>query len=409
MERIDILKELVEENDSKILLVVLDGLGDIPSFDGKTPLEAAKTPNLDKLSKESALGMHIPVLPGITPGSGPGHLALFGYDPIKYEIGRGILEALGVGLEVTENDICIRANYAKVEEKDGKLIVLDRRAGRLSTEENKKLTEKISNEIKEINGVKIFIKSGIEYRLAILLRFDEKVNDDMCDILETDPQNEGKEVISPEPLSEKAKIVSEVLKEFLSRVREIIKNEKGNYLLLRGYSTPPVIPNFSEIYKLKSLSIATYPMYKGLTKLIGMETTEVGGFSIKDEIDVLRENYKNFDFIYLHIKKTDSYGEDGDFMNKLKVIEEFDSYLLEILSLNFDVLCITGDHSTPVIMKSHSFHPVPLLIHSPFVLKGLSERFIEKECLRGELGVIKGEDIMSLLLAHSRKLKKFGA
>jgi len=409
MERIDILKELVEENDSKILLVVLDGLGDIPSFDGKTPLEAAKTPNLDKLSKESALGMHIPVLPGITPGSGPGHLALFGYDPIKYEIGRGILEALGVGLEVTENDICIRANYAKVEEKDGKLIVLDRRAGRLSTEENKKLTEKISNEIKEINGVKIFIKSGIEYRLAILLRFDEKVNDDMCDILETDPQNEGKEVISPEPLSEKAKIVSEVLKEFLSRVREIIKNEKGNYLLLRGYSTPPVIPNFSEIYKLKSLSITTYPMYKGLTKLIGIETTEVDGFSIKDEIDVLKENYKNFDFIYLHIKKTDSYGEDGDFINKLKVIEEFDSYLLEILSLNFDVLCITGDHSTPVIMKSHSFHPVPLLIHSPFVLKGLSERFTEKECLRGELGIIKGEDIMSLLLAHSRKLKKFGA
>ena len=409
MERIDILKELVEENDSKILLVVLDGLGDIPSFDGKTPLEAAKTPNLDKLSKESALGMHIPVLPGITPGSGPGHLALFGYDPIKYEIGRGILEALGVGLEVTENDICIRANYAKVEEKDGKLIVLDRRAGRLSTEENKKLTEKISNEIKEINGVKIFIKSGIEYRLAILLRFDEKVNDDMCDIIETDPQNEGKEVISPEPLSEKAKIVSEVLKEFLSRVREIIKNEKGNYLLLRGYSTPPVIPNFSEIYKLKSLSITTYPMYKGLTKLIGIETTEVDGFSIKDEIDVLKENYKIFDFIYLHIKKTDSYGEDGDFINKLKVIEEFDSYLLEILSLNFDVLCITGDHSTPTVMKSHSFHPVPLLIHSPFVLKGLSERFTEKECLRGELGIIKGEDIMSLLLAHSRKLKKFGA
>lgn len=409
MERIDILKELVEKNDSKILLVVLDGLGDIPSIDGKTPLEAAKTPNLDKLSKESALGMHIPVLPGITPGSGPGHLSIFGYNPLKYEIGRGILEALGVGLEVTENDICIRANYAKVEEKDGKLIVNDRRAGRLSTEENKKLTEKITKEIEEINGVKIFMKSGIEYRLAILLRFNEKVNEDMCDILETDPQNEGKEVISPEPLSEKAKIVSEVLKEFLLRVREIIKNEKGNYLLLRGYSTPPIIPNFSEIYKLKSLSIATYPMYKGLTKLIGMETVKVDGFSIKDEIDVLRKNYKNFDFIYLHIKKTDSYGEDGDFMNKLKVIEEFDSYLPEILSLNFDVLCITGDHSTPTIMKSHSFHPVPLLIHSPFVFKGLSERFTEKECLKGELGTIKGEEIISLLLAHSKKLKKYGA
>ncbi len=409
MERIDILKELVEKNDSKILLVVLDGLGDIPSIDGKTPLEAAKTPNLDKLSKESALGMHIPVLPGITPGSGPGHLSIFGYNPLKYEIGRGILEVLGVGLEVTENDICIRANYAKVEEIDGKLIVLDRRAGRLSTEENKKLTEKITKKIKEINGVKIFMKSGIEYRLAILLRFNEKVNEDMCNILETDPQNEGKEVISPEPLNEKAKIVSEILKEFLLKVREIIKNEKGNYLLLRGYSTPPIIPNFSEIYKLKPFSIATYPMYKGLTKLIGMETVEVGDFSIKDEIDVLRKNYKNFDFIYLHIKKTDSYGEEGDFINKLKVIEEFDSYLPEILSLNFDVLCITGDHSTPTIMKSHSFHPVPLLIHSPFVFKGLSERFTEKECLKGELGIIKGEDIISLLLAHSKRLKKYGA
>jgi len=409
MERKDILKELVEKNDSKILLVVLDGLGDIPSIDGKTPLEAAKTPNLDKLSKNSALGMHIPVMPGITPGSGPGHLSIFGYNPIKYKIGRGILEALGVGLDVSPFDICIRANYAKVEEIDGKLIVLDRRAGRLSTEENKKLTEKITKKIKEINGVKIFMKSGIEYRLAILLRFNEKVNEDMCNILETDPQNEGKEVISPEPLNEKAKIVSEILKEFLLRVREIIKNEKGNYLLLRGYSTPPIIPNFSEIYKLKSLSIATYPMYKGLTKLIGMETVKVDGFSIKDEIDVLRKNYKNFDFIYLHIKKTDSYGEDGDFMNKLKVIEEFDSYLPEILSLNFDVLCITGDHSTPTIMKSHSFHPVPLLIHSPFVFKGLSERFTEKECLKGELGTIKGEDIISLLLAHSKKLKKYGA
>ena len=409
MERIEILKELVEENNTKILLVVLDGVGDIPSIDNKTPLEKAETPNLDKLAKESTLGMHIPVLPGITPGSGPGHLAIFGYDPIKYQIGRGILEVLGVGLEVQNSDICIRANYAKVEERDGKLIVIDRRAGRLSTEENKILTQKISENIKEIDGVKIFIKTGMEYRSAIVLRFPHKVNENMCNILETDSQKEGKEVISPEPLNEESKSVSEILKKFLNKVRGILKNEKGNYLLLRGYSSPPKIPKFPEIYKLKALSIATYPMYKGLTKLVGMEVVDVNGYSIKDEINTLKNFYKDYDFIYLHIKKTDSYGEDGNFDEKVKVIEEFDSYLPEILSLNFDTICVTGDHSTPTVMKSHSFHPVPILIHSPYVFKYFSNRFNEKECLKGELGIIRGEDIISLLLAHSRRLKKFGA
>ncbi|MDI6860871.1 MAG: 2,3-bisphosphoglycerate-independent phosphoglycerate mutase [Caldisericia bacterium] len=409
MERLQLLKELVEENNTKILLVVFDGLGDIPSVENKTPLEAANTPNLDILARESALGMHIPVLPGITPGSGPAHLSIFGYDPLKYEIGRGILEALGVGLEITENDICIRANYARIEEKNGKLIVVDRRAGRLSTEENKKLTDKITQNISEINGVKIFMKPGMEYRSAVVLRFPEKVNEDMCLLLETDPQKEGKEVISPEPLNEKSQKTSEILKEFLKKVKEILKDEKGNYLLLRGYSTPPQIPKFNEIYKLKALSIATYPMYKGLTKLLGMEVVDINGYSIKNEIEVLKENYKNYDFIYFHIKKTDSFGEDGDFVNKTKIIEEFDTFLPEILSLNFDTICITGDHSTPTPMKSHSFHPVPVLIKSPFVFKGFSNRFTERECLRGEVGIIKGEDLMPLLLAHSRRLKKFGA
>ncbi len=409
MERIELLKDLVEENDKKILMIVLDGLGDIPSLNGKTPLEAAHTPYLDKLAKESALGVHNPVILGITPGSGPAHLALFGYNPLKYEIGRGILEALGVGLDISENDICIRANYAKVEEKDEKIVVVDRRAGRLSTEENKILTEKITQNIKEINGVKIFMKPGMEYRAAIVLRFPNKVNEDMCKILETDPQKEGKEVISPEPLNENSKLVSDVLKEFLNKIREILKNEKGNYLLLRGYSSPPDIPKFPKIYKLRALSIATYPMYKGLTKLLGMDVLDVDGYKIEDELKVLKGNYKDYDFIYFHIKKTDSYGEDGDFENKVKVIEEFDKFLPEILSLKFDTICITGDHSTPVPMKSHSFHPVPVLINSPLVFKGFSEKFTERECLKGELGIIKGEDIMSLLLAHSRKLKKFGA
>jgi len=219
----------------------------------------------------------------------------------------------------------------------------------------------------------------------------------------------GEEVIPPEPLTTEAKRVSEILKKFLKEVKEILKGEKANYLLLRGYSTVPNIPKFPEVYKLKAGCIATYPMYKGLSRLVGMEIVPVSGFSIEEELKVLKKVYKDFDFIYFHIKKTDSYGEDGNFEKKIHIIEEFDNILPEILSLGFDVVSITGDHSTPSKMKSHSFHPVPVLIHSPYVFGGLSNRFTERECLKGELGIIKGVNLMLLLLAHARRLKKYGA
>jgi len=409
MDEQKLVSELVERNETKIILIVLDGLGGLPVKDGKSELELSKTPNLDKLVKKSATGLHIPVLPGISPGSGPGHLSIFGYDPIKWEIGRGLLEALGIGLDVTDRDIAIRTNYATVKEENGRIVVLDRRAGRIPTEENRRLTRKITERIKEIDGVQIIMEPAMEYRSALILRFKDKVNEKMAMIKETDPQIVGEEVIPPEPLTDEAERVSEILKKFLREVKEILKGEKANYLLLRGYSTVPNIPKFPEVYKLKAGCIATYPMYKGLSRLVGMEIVPVSGFSIEEELKVLKKVYKDFDFIYFHIKKTDSYGEDGNFEKKIHIIEEFDNILPEILSLGFDVVSITGDHSTPSKMKSHSFHPVPVLIHSPYVFGGLSNRFTERECLKGELGIIKGVNLMPLLLAHARRLKKYGA
>ena len=409
MDEQKIVSELVEKNETKIILIVLDGLGGLPVKDGKSELELSETPNFDKLVKESATGFHIPVSPGISPGSGPGHLSIFGYDPIKWEIGRGLLEALGIGLNVTDRDIAIRTNYATVKKENGRIVVLDRRAGRIPTEENRRLTQKITERIKEIDGVQIIMEPAMEYRSALILRFKDKVNEKMAMIKETDPQMVGEEVIPPEPLTDEAERVSEILKKFLREVKEILKGEKANYLLLRGYSTVPNIPKFPEVYKLKAGCIATYPMYKGLSRLVGMEIVPVSGFSIEEELKVLKKVYKDFDFIYFHIKKTDSYGEDGNFEKKIHIIEEFDNILPEILSLGFDVVSITGDHSTPSKMKSHSFHPVPVLIHSPYVFGGLSNRFTERECLKGELGIIKGVNLMPLLLAHARRLKKYGA
>ncbi len=404
------LEALVQKNNTKLLLIVLDGIGGLPVKDGKTELELASTPNLDSLAKRSALGLHIPVDYGITPGSGPGHLALFGYDPLKYQIGRGILEALGLGLEVKSTDIAIRANYATVERLNGRLVVKDRRAGRIPTEENRRITSRLSEKIKEIDGVKVFFAPGMEHRVAILLRFPEELPEGSDRIRDTDPQKEGLEPIEPRGETEASERVAKVVRRLLERVEEVLKDEdKANYMLLRGFSQKPKMESFEERFGLKACAIAVYPMYKGLASLVGMDLISFEGQSIEDEIKALKEVWKDYDFFFLHIKKTDSYGEDGNYEGKIKVIEEFDKNLPQILDLRPDVLVITGDHSTPSVLKGHSWHPVPVLLHSPYVLGGTSERFTERECLKGELGIFPAKKLINLMLAHSLRLAKFGA
>lgn len=406
----DILKGLVKRNNSKILLIVLDGLGGLPVKDGKTELELAETPNLDALAKRSATGMHIPVDYGITPGSGPGHLGLFGYDPVKYQIGRGILEALGLGMEVKNTDIAVRGNYATVKYENGTPIVVDRRAGRIPTEENRRITQKLQENIKEIDGVQIILKPGMEHRLAVIFRFPEPLPPGSDEINDTDPQEVGKAPLKAQGKNPNAEKVAEIVNKFVEKAAQILKDEpKANYILLRGFSQKPDIPTMEERFGVKPCCIAVYPMYKGLASLVGMDIVEFNGSTLQDEIDTLRRVWEEYDFFFVHIKKTDSYGEDGNYEGKISVIEDFDKHLPQFLELKPDVVAITGDHSTPSIIKGHSWHPVPLLIHSPYVLGGTSERFTERECLKGELGIIPAQKIMQLLLANAGRLKKFGA
>ena len=401
VDRQKLVGELAVKSDTKLLLVVLDGVGDTPGDEGRTPLMAARTPNLDELAKKSELGQTIPVSMGITPGSGPGHLSLFGYDPLRYQIGRGILEALGINVEGGEKDLVARANFATLEGD----TVVDRRAGRPSTEESSKVVIRLSERIKEIEGVRVSLYPGKEHRFVVKFTgdgLDERITD-------ADPQKNGKPIVWSEPLVPEANFTARIVNEFLKRLREELRDEpRMNFALLRGFSKYPQLPNFQDVYKLRACAIATYPMYRGIAKLVGMEVVECGP-TIADEVETLKKNHGDFDFFYLHVKKTDSYGEDGNFDAKVKVIEEFDEKLPDILSMGFDVVVITGDHSTPIVQKGHSWHPVPFMIHSRYARYGLSERFDEFECARGVLGTFYALDVMPLMMAHAQRLEKYGA
>jgi 2,3-bisphosphoglycerate-independent phosphoglycerate mutase len=400
----NLIKDLVQKNKTKIFLIVLDGLGGLP-VNGKTELDAARTPNLDALAAASACGLHMPVSYGITPGSGPGHLSLFGYDPIEWQIGRGVLEALGLGVELKKTDIAIRINYATSENG----IVKDRRAGRPPTDESRKITERLQGKIKKIDDVEIIFSPGMEHRFAAVLRFPESLPNGSAAIKDTDPQKEGMTPIPVTPETPQAVRVAKIAEKLITEVNAVIKDEpKANYILLRGFSQVPDIPHFEETYGLKPLCIAVYPMYRGLARLIGMEAPALKG-DIREELDFLKKNYNDYDFFFMHVKKVDSYGEDGNFEGKAAKIGEFDSFLPEILSLKPDVLIITGDHSTPALMKGHSWHPVPFLLNSPFVLGQTCSAFTERECLKGELGIFHTIHLMPLALANAGRLKKFGA
>jgi len=399
-----LVKGLIQKNNTKIILLVLDGLGGLP-VNGRTELEAARTPNLDALARESACGLHLPVGYGITPGSGPGHLGLFGYDPLSCLIGRGILEALGLGLEVTRTDVALRCNYATMENG----LVKDRRAGRPPTAETRKLTERLQKEIPGIDGVKFTFGAGMEHRFALVMRFPEPLPPGAAAINDSDPQETEKPPLPLKPETPEAEKVADIATKFIKRAGELLKDQpRANYVLLRGFSTHPRMPSFKDAYGMRALAVAAYPMYRGLASLIGMDAPAIEG-DFRDELDYLKANYKVFDFSFIHFKKTDSFGEDGDFEGKVKKIEEADSFIPEMLSLDPDVLIITGDHSTPSVMKGHSWHPVPLIIKGPYVLGGLLKGFSERECLKGELGIIPSTAIMSMALANAGRLKKYGA
>lgn len=405
MANFTLLKELVQPAKTKIVMLVLDGVGGLPNADDQTELEAAHTPNLDRLAREGCLGQHYPVEVGITPGSGPGHLGLFGYDPVKYEIGRGVLEAVGIGLPLSEDDVFARGNFCTLDAAGN---ISDRRAGRIPTETCVKLVNKIkAANIQVADDVEVTIEPVLDYRFVLGMRGKGLSSN----LGETDPQRTGVPPMQVEAGNAASQRTADLFNAWIKAATEVIKNDApANGLTLRGFSGDPAFPKFKDVYGLKAGAIAVYPMYRGLASLVGMNMVEHHAHSVAEEFEAAAQVWKDYDFLFIHVKYTDSRGEDGKFDAKKAVIEEADAALPKLLELKPDVLIVTGDHCTPSQLKAHSWHPVPLLLWSPAtVRRDRSSAFGERECARGGLGTFRAGDIMQLALAHAGRLAKFGA
>lgn len=397
---LDVLKDSYISTPTKIVMLVADGLGGLPHPDtGKSELEVAQMPNLDALAQESACGLTVPVLPGVAPGSGPGHLALFGYDPLKYLIGRGVLEALGIGIDLQDGDVSARGNFCTMDSQ-GRLV--DRRAGRIPSDVAIPLCRDL-NEIK-VDGADLSVSHVEGYRFVLHLRGEGLGQL----VTETDPQRTGVPALEAKALTPEAEKTAGIVREFARRATEILKNEeRANMVLLRGFSSLPDLPPMGDVYGLKPAAIAAYPMYRGLTTIIGMKVIPTGN-TFGDELDTLREHYEEHDFFYIHYKPADAAGEDGNFDAKVAALSELDKHIPALRELDPDVLMVAGDHSTPAIMASHSWHPVPFLLHSRWTRGEGVDSFTERSCGTGSLGTIPATQIMLLALAHAGKLTKFG-
>ena len=401
-DRFELLKPLLKKSDSKIVMLIMDGLGGLPrGKGGPTELETARTPNLDALASEAVCGLQTPVRNGITPGSGPAHLGLFGYDSLTYDVGRGVLSALGIGFDLKKDDVAARGNFCTL---DGSGNISDRRAGRLDTETNKKLCA-LLGKIK-LPGVKLFAEPEKDYRFLFVIRGKGLSGD----VSETDPQVTGEPPRDPKGIDTKSKKTAKLIQAYVKEARKILNNQdRGNMILLRGFSQRPDWPLFPDVFGVRAASIAAYPMYRGVTRLLGMDILETPD-NLASEFDVLADNWDKYDFFYVHVKKTDSLGEDGNFDGKVKLIEEVDALIPRIRKLNPGVIVVTGDHSTPAVLKSHSWHPVPLLVWSEICRPDKVTEFGERPCANGALGAnFPSVDIMPMALSNAGRLVKFGA
>lgn len=400
----DLISKLAVPGSSKLVLLVFDGLGGLDNAGQGTALEAAKVPNLDQLAADSVTGFQIPVAQGVTPGSGPAHLSLFGYDPLRFQIGRGVLEALGVDFHLQPGDVPARINFCTL---DGEGKISDRRAGRIPSEEGARVIEKLAAAVK-ISGVEVHLRHVKEYRAAMVLRGGGLGGA----IEDTDPQAVGKAPLSATPKVDDSanRKTCDLLNEFLRQAREILADEpKANMLTLRGIDLYEPLPSFQELYHLNPTSIAVYPMYKGVSRLAGMTVQEHGQETIADQIEILRKVWDDFDYFFIHVKKTDSYGEDGNFEGRVSVLEEVDPFVAKMRELKPDVIAVTGDHSTPSPLKSHSWHPVPLMIYSDCCRPDRVSAYNETALLAGGLGTIHATSILPLMLANGKRLTKYGA
>jgi 2,3-bisphosphoglycerate-independent phosphoglycerate mutase len=397
----DLIRELREPNDTKIVLLVADGLGGLPMEPGgKTELESARTPNLDACVREGVCGLSIPVLPGITPGSGPGHLGLFGYDPLEYRIGRGILEALGINFPIGPKDVAIRGNFCTVDDKG---VITDRRAGRPTTERCVATCQKLQQI--RIPDVQIFVEPVREHRFVVVVR-----GDDLGDAVnDTDPQQVGHKPLEAKGADPASERTARIVNRFVAEAARVLADEHPtNMITLRGFARYPKIATMQDVYGIRPVALAVYPMYKGLARLVGMDVADAGA-ALPDQMETLQRLWSQYDFFFLHYKYTDSTGEDGNFAAKVEMIERLDGEVPKIRALNPDVLVVTGDHSTPSLLQSHSWHPVPVLFWSKTCRPDPVTEFGESYCLRGGLGQFQAMYLLPLALAHAGRLGKYGA
>jgi 2,3-bisphosphoglycerate-independent phosphoglycerate mutase len=401
MNNLELMKELSITSPAKIVLLVIDGLGGLPDpGTGKTELETARTPNLDALAAGGICGLAEPVGPGITPGSGPGHLALFGYDPVSCNIGRGVLEAVGIDVALEPGDVAARGNFCTL---DAGGIITDRRAGRISTEKCTELCKVLDG--LTFHGIKAMVYPVREHRFVAVFRGEGLA----ADITESDPSRTGIAPLKIDALSPESKKMAGVAHQFAAKAKELLaEHHPANMVLLRGFAKKPHFPTMQEIYKLNPLAIAVYPMYRGLARLVGMAVAPTGT-TLEDEFKTLQQNYDKYDFFFVHVKWTDTAGEDGDFARKVKVLEQIDAALPALTRLKPEVLVVTGDHSTPAVLRGHSWHPVPVFISSKYCRTDTVKEFSETACLAGSLGKLPSVQIMPLAMANALKLTKFGA
>ena len=398
---LDLAARLRQPAESKVVLCVMDGLGGFARAETeRSELEQSDTPNLDRLTETSDVGLTTPVGMGITPGSGPGHLALFGYDPYRFDIGRGVLEAVGIDFELGPDDVAARGNFCTLD-ADGNIS--DRRAGRIASEKSAAIVERLR--AIELDGAKLFVEPVREHRFVLVLRAPGLGED----VTTTDPQREGVPPLAAQGADAASERTAALVNEFVAKASELIADEEAaNGLTLRGFATYPVLPQMEDIWGVRAAALAVYPMYRGLAKLAGMRALACPG-GMEEQLAVARERWDEFDYFFIHYKKTDAAGEDGDFLGKVHALEEFDTHVPGLTGLGADVLMIAGDHSTPALMAAHSWHPVPFLLHSPFARGGSVQHFTERECLGGSLGIFPAVEAMPLAMAHAGRLQKYGA
>ena len=398
---LDLLRTLVVNHSTKIVLCSLDGLGGLPRpGTGQSELAVARLPNLHALAARSACGLIRHVGPGITPGSGPGHLGLFGYDPLRYLVGRGVLEALGIDFALHPGDVAARGNFCSV---DGGGRITDRRAGRIQTDVCVRLVERL-RQIR-LEGVEVLVEPVKEHRFVLVLRgpgLSGRVS-------ETDPQGLGVPALEARALGPEAEKTAGLVNRFVAAARPLLADAApANMVLLRGFDSQPALPRFPEVFGLRAAAVAAYPMYRGLARLVGMEVLATGT-TFADEVATLREHWSAYDFFFLHYKDTDKAGEDGDFDAKVAALERFDAQLPDILALGPDVLVVSGDHATPSVLKGHGWQPVPALIWSQYCGADPVRHFTERACAAGTLGLLPAQDLMPLVMANALRLTKFGA